>query len=375
MTTTAPTPTIDTPDQLDLEAAIGAFAQRVALAAIGAFELATVELGMRLGLYAALAEAPATPPELAARAGIDRRYAREWLEQQATSGFVEVVASPADGNPDQRVFSLPTATAACLLDPDSLACVAPLATFATAGPAILPELEPVYRTGTGLPFSAYGDWIRRAQAAGNRPQFANLLVSEWLPTMPDVLRRLQRPGARVADIGCGCGWSAIALARGLEHVTVDGFDSDDASIDEARANAAEAAVGDRVRFHRQDAAAPAEGPYDLVACFEALHDMAHPVEALASMRAMAGTDGAVLVVDERAADALTPNDPDPMQRLFYAASVLHCLPVGRSEDGSAATGTVMRVATLEGYATSAGFRSVEVLPIEHDMFRFYRLRA
>ncbi len=81
----------------------------------------------------------------------------------------------------------------------------------------------------------------------------------------------------------------------------------------------------------------------------------------------------MFVVDERAADALTPNDPDPMQRLFYSASVLHCLPVGRSEEESAATGTVLRVATLERYADEAGFSSVEVLPVDHDMFRFYRL--
>ena len=91
------------------------------------------------------------------------------------------------------------------------------------------------------------------------------------------------------------------------------------------------------------------------------------------MRAMATPDGTVFVVDERAADALTADDPDPMQRLLYTASVLHCLPVGRSEEGSAATGTVMRTATFERYAAEAGFASVEVLPIDHDMFRFYRL--
>jgi hypothetical protein len=101
--------------------------------------------------------------------------------------------------------------------------------------------------------------------------------------------------------------------------------------------------------------------------------MAHPVAALAAMRRMTGAGGAVLIMDERAADGLTANDPDPMQRLFYAASVLHCLPVGRSEADSAATGTVLRTSTLEAYAAAAGFASVEVLPIDHDAFRFYRL--
>jgi len=368
------TTTLDTHTD-DLEARVGAFAERIVTAAIGAFELATIDLGARLGLYAALAEGPCTPPELATRSRIDGRYAREWLEQQATAGIVDVVADPVDDDPDRRVFALPVAHQACLLDPDSLACVAPLARFAVAGPAIVPELVDVYRRGGGIPFAGYGEGIRQAQAAVNRPQYSNLLASDWLPTMPDVVARLQSGGARVADIGCGCGWSSIAIARAFDGVTVDGFDLDEASIADARENARAHGVADRVHFAVRDAADAARGAYDLVCCFEALHDMAHPVAALAAMRAMAAPGAAVFVVDERAADALTPSDPDPAQRLFYAASVLHCLPVGRSQDGSAATGTVMRTATLERYAAEAGFASVEVLPITHDMFRFYRLSS
>lgn len=365
---------IEVLDEVALNNAIGSFAERVAMAAIGAFELATIELGMRLGLYQALAEGPATANELASRAGIDARYAREWLEQQATAGVATIAVEPADGDATKRSFALPIAHQVCLLDPDSLACVAPLATFAVAAPGILPELVEAFRHGTGISFAGYGEWIRRAQEAGNRPQFTNLLVPEWLAAMPDVVGRLQAGPARVADLGCGCGWASIAIARGFDTVTVDGFDNDVASIADARANAAAAGLESRVRFTVADAAS-ADGGYDLVCCFEALHDMAHPVAALAAMRRLAAPDGAVFVVDERAADALTANDPDPMQRLFYAASVLHCLPVGRSEDDSAETGTVMRTATLERYAAQAGFASVEVLPIDHDMFRFYRLHG
>jgi hypothetical protein len=172
------------------EAAIGAFAGRVAMATIGAFEMMTIELGMRLGLYEAMAPAPATPLELAERAGIDARYAREWLEQQTTAGIVTVCADPLDGDPDQRLFALPLEVQACLLDPDSLACVAPLATFATAGALVLDAVVDAYRTGGGLSFGEYGPWVRRATAAANRPQFVNLLVSDWLPARPEVGRSL-----------------------------------------------------------------------------------------------------------------------------------------------------------------------------------------
>jgi 2-polyprenyl-3-methyl-5-hydroxy-6-metoxy-1,4-benzoquinol methylase len=369
------TATLD--ETTDIEAQVGAFAERIAMATIGAFELTTIELGNRLGLYEAMAAGPVTPPELAKRAGIDGRYAREWLEQQATAGIVTVDADPAsgpDGDPDARVFSLPIAHQACLLDPDSLASVAPLAAFAVECPAVLPELVQIYRTGDGITFGGYGAGVRRAQEMANRPQFTNLLAAVWLPAMPDVVRALE-DGAAVADVGCGCGWSSIAIARAFPNATVHGFDLDEASIADATANAEAAGVADRVHFEVRDAADAAEGAYQLVCCFEALHDMAHPVAALAAMRRMASADGTVFVVDERAADGLTPNDPDPMQRLFYAASVLHCLPVGRSQEGSAETGTVMRTPTLERYASDAGYASVEVLPLEHDMFRFYRLHV
>jgi hypothetical protein len=90
------------------------------------------------------------------------------------------------------------------------------------------------------------------------------------------------------------------------------------------------------------------------------------------MRRLAEPSGAVLVADERTNDELTVGDPH--EQYLYGYSVLVCLPTAMGEEGSAATGTVMRRATFEGYARAAGFDHVEVLPIEHDDFRFYRLR-
>lgn len=327
---------------------------------------------MRLGLYAALDRAPATARDLAKTAGIDVRYAREWLEQQATAGILTIESTADADDPDTRVFALPAAHAAGLLDPTSLAFAAPMATFAIAVPEVLPRLEEVYRTGEGIDFAEYGPWFRQAQERSNRPQFSNLLASEWLPALPDVVARLEQGGS-VADLGCGCGWSTISVAEAFPAAQVHGYDTDEASIADAQRNAQDAGVTDRVQFVTSDAAAAADGTYDLVCCFEALHDMAHPVAALGAMRRLAGESGAVLVMDERASDAVTADDPDPVQRFLYAASVLHCLPAGRTEPNAAATGTVMRTSTLQAYAADAGFASLEVLPIEHDVFRFYRL--
>jgi 2-polyprenyl-3-methyl-5-hydroxy-6-metoxy-1,4-benzoquinol methylase len=350
-----------------------AFAERIFGSVLGAIDLYSIHIGDRLGLYRALAEAgPLTPAALAAAAGIDPRYAREWLEQQAVGGIVEV-DDPGAAAADRR-FALPAGHAEALADRDSLAFSPPFARIAVAVAGPIPAIVDAFRTGGGVPWQAYGADAREAQADLNRVQFAHFLGSEWLPSVPDVDERLRAPGARVADLACGEGWSSISIAQAYPEARVDGYDVDEASIDAARAHAAAEGVAHRVRFHLRDVAAadePVAGGYDLVCIFEALHDMAHPVEALAAARSLAAPDGTVLVMDERTNEGLTPGDP--LEQFFYGVSILVCLPTGMSEEHSAATGTVMRPATLRGYAEAAGFSGVEVLGIEHPFFRFYRL--
>jgi SAM-dependent methyltransferase len=224
-------------------------------------------------------------------------------------------------------------------------------------------------------WAEFGADMREAQAAQNRPIFLALLGTEWLPQIPDVHARLgMDPPGRVADVGCGAGWSSIAIAKAYPTVLVDGFDLDEPAIALAQASAAEHGVADRVSFHVRDIAeAGLTGRYDLVAGFEMLHDLARPVEALRAMRGLLAEGGTVLIVDERVAEDFTAPGGE-LERLFYGFSTLCCLPTGMAEQPSAATGTVMRPATLRSYAVEAGFGDVTVLPIEHDLFRFYRLQ-
>lgn len=341
-------------------------AGRLFEAGLGAFELATVLLGDRLGLYRALAERPSTAPELAKAADVDARYAREWCEQQATAGLL-TVDDPAAG-PEQRRFGLVPGSEPVLIDPDSPARLVPLAEFVESLGRVLPALTEAFRTGAGVPYGAYG--VQHAQAALSRPGFVGQLVQEWVPQVPGLDARLAA-GGTVAEFGCGEGWAAIALALGYPGVRVDAFDVDPPSIEAAREHAAEAGVADRVRFVVADVTDPAlTGRYDAVFAFEMLHDLAHPVAALRTAHRI--TAGPVVIMDERADEAFSPG-ADPMQRFLYAASVLHCLPAGRCEPDSAATGTVLRPDLLRRYAAEAGFTGVAVLPIEHEMFRFYLL--
>lgn len=355
------------------QATAGGLAERLGGAALGAYELLTVYLGDRLGLYRALADhGEATAAELAKATGTNERYAREWLEQQAVAGILGV--DDAAAAPDERRYSMPPGHEEVLLDPESLAYVVPLARFAVSFASALAPVEEAFRTGGGVPWTAYGDEGRLAQAGANRPQFAQLLGSEWLPAMGDVHERLSAdPPAAVADVACGAGWSSIALARAYPKVSVDGYDLDEASVELARANAVRAGLEGRVRFQVRDAGDPElAGRYDLVTIFESVHDMSRPVDVLRGVRGLAGAGGAVLVVDEKVADAFEAPG-DEVERLMYTYSVLCCLPVGMSETPTAATGTVMRAETLRRYALDAGFADVEVLPVEHDFFRLYRL--
>jgi SAM-dependent methyltransferase len=342
-------------------------------AVLGTMDLLNIYLGDQLGLYKALAEGgPATPAELAARTGTHERYAREWLEQQAVTGVLTVDDASADEG--ARQYALPTGHDEVLLDRDSLNYLAYVSRFSVALGKAMPQLVDAYRTGNGVSWADFGAEARVAQAEQNRPIFLHLLGKEWLPAVPDIHARLSGSApAKVADIACGAGWSSIAIAKAYPQVRVDGFDLDEPSIELARENAAAHGVTDRVSFHVRDVAHPElAGEYDLVVGFEMLHDLAQPVEALSAARAMLAPGGAVIIVDERVAETFAAPG-DAVERLFYGFSTLCCLPAGLADVPSAATGTVMRPATMERYALEAGFSRVDNLPIEHDMFRFYRL--
>ncbi|WP_037365045.1 class I SAM-dependent methyltransferase [Nakamurella lactea] len=354
----------------DPEQAAEELAGRIFEAGLAAVELATVHLGDRLGLYRALADnGPLTAADLARVAGIAPRYATEWLEQQACAGIL-AVDDPANES-DRRRYTLPAGCEAVLLDPESPAYVLPLADLSQIIPPVMSSLVGAYRTGAGVPYADYG--FHDIQAALNRPVFRTLLADEWIPAIPDVHARL-RDGGRAIEFGCGEGWAAIAIAAGYPTATVAGFDLDDASIAAARRHAAEAGAADRVQFEVADVAGlPADDRYDVAFCFEMLHDLARPVEALQVARRLTA-GGPVIVMDERVGDRFTAPG-DPLERFFYGASVLHCLPVGMAEQPSAATGTVMRPDTLRRYAREAGFTDISELDIEHPMFRFYRLQG
>jgi SAM-dependent methyltransferase len=321
-----------------------ALADRLFRDALGALELFAVYLGERLGLYRALHEGgPATSGELAGRTGTAERYVREWLEHHAASGLLEVDHPAAD----LRAIDIARAARQ------------------------LPDLVDAFRTGGAPPPLP---WAPEGRAAENRTVYLSCLGRQWLPAIADIDRRLRaEPPARVADVACGMGWSSIAIALAYPLVTVAGFDLDREAIADARRNAAAERVAHRVSLSVADAADPGlSGGFDLVTILEGFHDLARPVDTLRTARELLARGGSVFMIDERVADEFTAPASE-MERYHYGWSLMSCLPGAMGDPQTAATGAVLRTGTLRRYAEEAGFRGVEVLPIETPAWRFYRL--
>ena len=349
------------------EAQAEALSERIFTETVGGMGLLAVYLGHRLGLFKELANnGTVTVSQLAKRTQLSERYVREWLLAVATSGYVE-----ADANGER--FILPEEHAAVLADEDS-----PF--FFGAFPGVLQGLamamEPLleaFKSGGGVPYEDYGGHFREGVALSNRPMYQHEYAQKWIPAMPAIEAKLIQ-GARVADIGCGVGWSCIFLAKHFKKAIIDGFDLDEESIAEARQFAEQYGVSDRVQFH---VCAIEElnttAPYDLVTAFECLHDLPYPVNSLRRMREMASPGGTVFIADEAAGEGFSDNNDHPLGRFFYNVSVLHCLPQAMVFPDAVGTGTAISESTVRKYAYEAGFSSAKVIEIENPLFRFYQL--
>ncbi len=285
-----------------------AVVEQLFLGAIGALETLHVYLGDRLGLYDALAEMPdASAASWPTRAGIAERYAREWLEQQAAAGLL-VVSTTRRPRRRSGATGCPRSTprSARPGQPDLRRRAG-----AMVGGLVHPldAMIEAFRTGAGCPTPTTAPDTREGIARLNRPMFVNQLAQEWLPAVPDMHARLLRadPPARVADSAAAAGGRASPSPRAYPLARVDGFDPDEASVADARAQRRPARLGDRVRVRLPGRRATRRwrGRYDLVTIFEALHDMAHPVVGAARGAALLAPGGAVLVADEKVAETFT----------------------------------------------------------------------
>ena len=306
---------------------------------------ALVVLGDRLGLYRGLAEVgPADSATLARHAGLDERYVREWLANQAASGYVNY-------EPKSGCFSMSAEQQAIFADPESP--VAMTGGFYAAASVYHdePRVAEVFRTGGGIAWQDHHNCLFCGTEKFFRPGYAANLVQNWIPALDGVHPKLEA-GAHVADIGCGHGASTIIMAKAFPKSKFTGFDIHPASIERARQWAREDGLAN-VRFATASAK-EFSGRYDFITTFDALHDMGDPVGAAAHTRQSLEPDGAWMIVEPLAGNCLEEN-LNPVGRVFYGFSTMICTPNSRSQEIGLALGAQAGERRLREVMEKAGF--------------------
>ena len=336
------------PAVIDEEALNGLLGR--AITDFGATSLAAlVVIGDRLGLYRVLATKGAlTAAELAAKTGTHERYVREWLNAHAASGYVHYLA-------DSGRYQLSPEQAMLFAQEDSPAFIVGGFQTALAAGRIVDRLTDAFRSGDGIGWHEHHPDMFPGCARFFRVGYLNHLVQEWIPALDGVRERLE-DGIRVADVGCGLGYSTTIMARAFPNSQFVGFDYHTESIAAAIANARAEGLKN-VRFEigtAQDYRCVDGEPYDFVTVFDALHDMGDPVSASRHVRDTLAPDGTWLIVEPYAGDRIEEN-LNPIGRAYYAASTLLCTPCSLSQEGRMGLGAQAGEARLRSVVTNAGF--------------------
>jgi len=317
----------------------------------GAFSVPTARLGFRLGLFDALHEGgPATSDELAQRAGgLTPRYIREWALAQASNGFIEY-------DPTADTFSLSPEQAMIFAVKDSPVYLAGAFDLVAAMIEGEQKVEHAIRSGGGVRWGDSAACLFCATGAFFRPGYLNNLVQNWLPSLEGMAQKL-KSGVKVADVGCGVGFSTLLMAKAFPASQFVGFDFHEPSIQQARQHAEEHGFGDRVRFEVAQAKEIQESQFDLITFFDCLHDMGDPQGCAKHMRRIIKHDGTWMIVEPIAGNSPKEN-MNPVGRLYYNASTMICVPTSLDQEVGAALGAQAGEAALAEMVRSGGFGRV-----------------
>jgi 2-polyprenyl-3-methyl-5-hydroxy-6-metoxy-1,4-benzoquinol methylase len=329
---------------------IDSFMQKVVGDLGAAFSIAPVRIGGALGLYGAMAKLGATnSAQLAAATGLAERYVREWLCHQAASGYVEYDV------PSGR-FLLPPEHAFMLADPQSPAYVLPGFAAAVALSDNMPKVVQAFRTGEGVAWSEQSGCIACAVAEFFQPGYRANLIESWLPSLDGIVERLSA-GALVADIGCGHGHTTRLMASAFPRSRFVGIDIHAPSIEAARSHALAHRKLGNLTFEIGSALNFGGDGFDLVTCFDSLHDMGDPVGAAQRIRKALSPDGTWMIVEPFAQDELQKNFT-PIGRMSYAASTMTCVPAALAQKGGFALGAQAGERNLREVLSRGGFTAV-----------------
>lgn len=350
--------------QLDLEKA-----KQVAQTVVG--DVATVVhgalcyIGDRVGLFKAMMNGgPMTVEEVAAKAGLNARYVREWLGAMAAARYVEY-------DPAKNTYLFGPEYAAALADEDSPFFIGSYFQMAQAAVTVAPKVAEAFKNGKGVTQAEYPVSFFEAAERNSRTRYLHKLLRKWIPAMPQVVEKL-KAGGDAADVGCGGGRAAIMIAEAFPKSRIAGYDLHAESIERARRNAQNAGVADRVSFEVADGGKLPEGRFDLVTTFDVVHDAVDPAGLMSAIRRALKDDGTYLVQEVNVSEKIEDNIR-PMGKMVYSVSTLYCMTTSLAH-GGAGIGTVMGEGKARELAAQAGFTRFTRLPIKDDFAVLYELR-
>jgi len=342
---------------------VKAFADKVYGDMAGAMAVGMAYVGVKTGLFHAMAgKGYVRADEVIQASGLHPRYVEEWLKGMAATGYL-------DYDPAQQTFQLSDEHAYLVTSEETDHFMGGLFYFAPVLLAVAPKVADAFRTGGGVRFEDFGPECVVALDMINSGQYEQRFGSYWLAKLPDVVERLQ-DGGRVLDVGCGVGRVGVAIAKAFPKCEVVGLDPDPESIRKARETAANAGMGDRIRFvanttHDLDG----DGGFDLITVCDCVHDFSAPQRTLGEIRNLLKPEGTLFIVEPKAADRLEDN-MNPIAGMYYGFSLFHCMTQSLA-DGGPGLGTCMGPASMEKLLHEAGFAHIEKLDIRSQTNLFY----
>lgn len=316
---------------------------------------------------------PATADGIAAASGVNFRYLKEWLGIMVTGGIIELSEIPEAEN----MYFLPPAHAAFLTrnaGSNNLGVYTREIPLLTS--CALDAVNKGFITGKGIDFSRYPDFQQfMGQLADAKHQ--QVLIEHFLPSVDNgkLVERLKR-GIAVCDLGCGEGVAVNLMAKAFPNSRFTGMDNHEPAINEGR-NAALKTGLTNVDYKNLDAAqlfgnVAFYEQFDYICAFDAIHDQSHPRAALKSIYYMLAPGGLFSMVDIKAGSNHKDNMDHPMGPFLYTVSLMHCMPIGLTDNG-AGLGMMWGRQQAQTMLKQAGFGCMEILEMEHDKFNLHYL--
>lgn len=331
----------------------------------GAMSTRLCAIGDRLGLFKALAEqGPATSHELAARTGINERYAREWLQGLAAAGYLEVDAA-------RMSYALPAEHAKPLADEDSPLFQGGILELLAHAQTPFEQLVDAFKNGGGVAQAHFHPNLYHGMSRSSGVRYKNLLLQQWLPSMPDVMAMLQR-GVSVADIGCGKGAALMRMAEAFPKSTFLGTDAFAPQVEGANARAGEAGLADRLKFLVGDGAEKLPAKFDVIFTFDVIHDSPRPREAMRNIREHLNPGG-VFVMQEITSEDEPHANVGPMAAMKYGMSLHYCMTTSLAQGGEGLGTCGMPEKMVRELSNEAGFSRVVKSPACNDFISLYEI--